>query len=94
MSTEIAQALTDLIWERERLNGGLSEELSRSQRIANAATQLKALNDHAEALVIDTLQRIGRWPPPIEQHEPYSIPPAARQTRAENAAEQIFRGLN
>lgn len=90
MTSDFEQALQELIWERERVNASLVTELERTQRIANAAQRLKDLNDCAQSIVVGTLERIGVYPDPIYQHEPFPIPNAARPTRSEQTAEALY----
>lgn len=96
MSTELEQTLNDLILARERINANLSHELYRTERLSEATRQLQALNDRAQDTVVSALQKIGVWPPPINQQAPFNGPRVLRQappTQAELAAADMFRQI-
>ena len=71
---EAELALQDLIWQRERLNAELLRELDRAERIAVATSRLKDLNNSAQNIVAEALQRLGVWPAPVDPAQPFSIP--------------------
>jgi hypothetical protein len=89
-----AQALQDLLWQRQKLQGELALEMDRAEKLAAAARSLKELNDQAQSIVAGTLQRIGVWdyglPGPIK---PAEIAPRLGKEAIRQAVEGSF-GLN
>jgi hypothetical protein len=58
---EFAQALQDLLWQRQKLQAELTLEMDRAEKLAAATRSLKEMNDQAQSIVAGTLQRIGVW---------------------------------
>lgn len=96
MSTELEQTLNDLIMARERINSNLNHELYRTERLSEATRQLQTLNDRAQDALVSSLQKIGIWPPPINQQTPFHGPRITRPappTQAEQFSEAVFRQI-
>ncbi len=87
-----SQDLNDLIWQRERLNADLTDELKRTKALADAVTRLKSLNSDAESVVRNVLSNLEPRPLFTEE-DPYTDQVANRFAPAKGD-EELRRVVN